>query len=272
MFDLLNRSSCRSVCLRRPGGELRGRAGFTLVELLVVIGVSTVLLGMLMPALQQAHDRAVKVSCANNLRQLYSSIQAYSYASHDYIPLGFDYYAGSNYVAYNGRMPGGAKQILGVLDNLNLLDVPTIAYCPAEQDPAFQYNTSVNPWMTWNYVNPDCYLGYGTRPDVDWQDCVSDPSGMPKLTQLGAHTAILADTFPAWSALATRHGDGVNVCYSDGSVHYVLAHHTLEPLKQIPAFDYANYDATTTPVYYNYVFLNLTVTPNTGIWAAFDQQ
>jgi prepilin-type processing-associated H-X9-DG protein/prepilin-type N-terminal cleavage/methylation domain-containing protein len=70
------------------GGHATGSRAFTLVELLVVIGIIAVLIGVLLPALVSARRSADTLVCATNMRQIGIGIYRYANDNHDYLPIG----------------------------------------------------------------------------------------------------------------------------------------------------------------------------------------
>jgi len=64
----------------------RKSKAFTLVELLVVIGIIAILIALLLPGLTKAREQARDVSCLSNIKQLYTSIVSYSIDNRRYLP------------------------------------------------------------------------------------------------------------------------------------------------------------------------------------------
>lgn len=69
----------------------RARTAFTLVELLVVIGIIALLLAILMPALTAARSQAVTLKCASNLHAIGGAMQQYANEYKGKIPRGYHY-------------------------------------------------------------------------------------------------------------------------------------------------------------------------------------
>ena len=67
---------------------MKKRPAFTLVELLVVIGVIAILVAMLLPALSRAREQANRIACASQQKQIYNALLMYAQEHKGWFPRG----------------------------------------------------------------------------------------------------------------------------------------------------------------------------------------
>ncbi len=120
------------------------RTGFTLVELLVVIAIIGILVGLLLPAVQQAREAARRMSCSNNLKQLGLAIHNHE-STYKYIPASEITIPAAQYPTpanpYGQRATFGTLfQILPYLEQnniYNLFDTKRSYIDPVNMPPAY---------------------------------------------------------------------------------------------------------------------------------------
>lgn len=124
------------------------RTAFTLVELLVVIGIIATLMGLLLPALSVAREQAKATQCLSNLRELGLAAQQYVILYNGSCPLARDATSEWDFqVTATGVVPG----ILWA-GQTNL----RIQQCPSYDGKS---GTSTDPYTGYNYNTS--FLGHG---------------------------------------------------------------------------------------------------------------
>src|SRR5688500_13137373 len=86
------------------------RRAFTLLELVVSIGIVALAAALLIKTVVKVRDRAGDVTCQNNLRQLLTALQSYNVDHNGSMPYGF-YWVGSGPPTW-GEPPGGNGEFI----------------------------------------------------------------------------------------------------------------------------------------------------------------
>jgi len=122
---------------RRPAGTsrtpVRPARAFTLVELLVVIGIIALLIAILLPSLSKARESANRTACMSNVRQIVTAFVMYTADNKGALPwcaLGTQW--DEDWIWWDKAHIPEIKQH-GIGPYLNLDADPKVMYCPADQ-------------------------------------------------------------------------------------------------------------------------------------------
>jgi prepilin-type N-terminal cleavage/methylation domain-containing protein len=212
------------------------RTAFTLVELLVVIGIIALLIAIVLPTTGRVREQARRTQCLSNLRQVHASLLVYAQANRDQVAVGFRRTRQFNSLIWSNS--ANRFVLWGVLYRSKLMGDGRAFYCPSESNSRFVHNSPENPWPPGTDGNPSLLVqsGYGFRPEVDLPDDLDlAPAGfeMPRLTRF-RNRAIVADLTASPTRIRTRHRVGINALYASGNAAWADLKTIDPPMSQIP--------------------------------------
>lgn len=116
---------------------------FTLIELLVVIAVISIIAAMLLPALNQAREKAKSTRCLNNLKQIGLGSSMYIDDTGSFPRRGAGGSDGVWYTQLIGEYIGGDVKISAGKPSYSKTDIIKVFKCPSDRNPMFTADSAV---------------------------------------------------------------------------------------------------------------------------------
>jgi prepilin-type N-terminal cleavage/methylation domain-containing protein len=147
------------ILCSRGETPMRSRKAFTLVELLVVVGIISVLIAFLLPALKRARQQAIAVQCLSNVKQIYIGMALYSIDNRNAALI---CYPQAPVPAGNNPALWGAEQWDGLLVTHHYVTANFVGRFSQLPDGVFRC-----PVTVFNDVGQESSSSYGLNPNLD---------------------------------------------------------------------------------------------------------
>jgi prepilin-type N-terminal cleavage/methylation domain-containing protein/prepilin-type processing-associated H-X9-DG protein len=199
--------------------------GFTLVELLVVIGIIALLLSILMPSLSKARSMAYRLKCSHNLKQISLAVNMYLNGNEDTYPCAQDPLP-AGYWLWMGR--GWRSFLEPYLTTRVSKENPSVLFCPEDSADIEKYEATSYAYSMAFYHSPDQIDDMNSpgdtytnpRPSVPQQcDDVANPSGKILIGEWLSNHSHVNDNDNGWWCWQGQR----NYLFADGHIRFLRA-------------------------------------------------